>query len=113
MNECLYKKGIFTQDGIYHALRLTVWCMCIQRDKAVNVGGYMAAAVGGAILALHGVRSTAYLPAPLAIAICDARVGLLMAMLATFAISFIVAYVRNSQWNNQRQKQLEPMSTQA
>lgn len=61
----------------------------------VNIGSYVAAAVGGAMAAIGGIRATAYLPAPLLLSISDTPVALFSALLITFVISFGVAVHRN------------------
>lgn len=71
----------------------------MERDRYVNAAAYLAASISGGILgSVHGgVRSSAYLPAPLAVAIAGSEWReAFVAFAVCFFLPFAVALSRNS-----------------
>lgn len=67
-------------EAAYPFMERCGWC---------NAGGYIGSALSGAVLAVVGVRSSAYLPLPLAVAICDEPLWLAAATSAAFFPAFL------------------------
>lgn len=71
----------------------------LERDRALDLAVYVASAAAGAIVALSGARSSAYLPLPLAIALGSPPEALTLAALVAFALPFLAGVLCNAHAN--------------
>ncbi|CAM9863098.1 unnamed protein product [Ectocarpus sp. 13 AM-2016] len=66
----------------------------MERCRCCNAGAYLGSAVSGALVAVGGVASTAYLPLPVAVAACSKPWWLLGATSAAFLPAFALGLLR-------------------
>jgi len=67
----------------------------LERDPYLNAAAYAASACSGALVACAGARSTAYLPAPLAVWLSDTPAKLAVAAGIAFGIPFAAGSLSN------------------
>lgn len=66
----------------------------MERCRCCNRGAYLGSALSGAIVAVGGAVSTAYLPLPLAVVACPRPGWLLAASSAAFLAAFLLGLLR-------------------
>lgn len=66
----------------------------MERCRWCNAGAYLGSALSGAIIAINGTSSSAYLPLPLVIFIAQDRLSLCLATASAFLGAFLLAVVR-------------------
>lgn len=66
----------------------------MERCRCCNAGAYLGSALSGAAIGVGGAASTAYLPLPLAVAVCSTPGWLLAATSAAFWASFVLGLLR-------------------
>lgn len=67
-------------EAAYPFMERCAWC---------NAGGYVGSGLSGAIVAVSGVSSSAYIPLPLAVATCNRPLWLAVASSAAFFPAFL------------------------
>ena len=63
----------------------------MERSSAIRTGAYMGAALAGAIIVSADVRSSAYLPIPLAVCLAAQPFWMAAAASAAFGVPFLVS----------------------
>lgn len=66
----------------------------MERCQWCNLGAYLGAACSGAVVAVSGIASSAYVPLPLAYAACEKSGMLVWATCGAFGVAFVFGVTR-------------------